>query len=298
MGFFKDFKDDFSKAVDELLPENENMDLSDQMVNTLDSGATEGKSQDAMKEWLEEFVGKDTNSENDNASEDDTEKEPIENAQENDEKYDDGDEASKETIKDQEGEGVMEENIDLELIDALSTEGENGKEEVKEKENKEKGNGYKLHAASLADDDEVTIISKGTTIDGNISAKGSMEIQGNVTGDVECLGKLTVTGKVTGNLTAAEVYVNTERLEGAISSQSSVKIGLGTVLIGNITGTSAVIAGAVKGDIDINGPVVIDSTAVIKGNIKAKSMQINNGAIIDGYCSLAYSDINLDNIFD
>jgi len=43
---------------------------------------------------------------------------------------------------------------------------------------------------------------------------------------------------------------------------------------------------------------VIDSTAIIKGNIKAKSVQVNNGAVIDGYCSLAYADVDLDNIFE
>ena len=108
----------------------------------------------------------------------------------------------------------------------------------------------------------------------------------------------TITGKVIGKATAAEIYVNTERMEGSINSEGSVKIGLGTVVIGDILGTSAVIAGAVKGDIDVNGPVVIDSTAIIKGNIKAKSLQINNGAVVDGFCSLTYSDVNLDNIFE
>lgn len=101
-----------------------------------------------------------------------------------------------------------------------------------------------------------------------------------------------------GNSSAAEVYINSDRFEGSIISGGSVKVALGTVVIGDITATSAVFAGAVKGEIDINGPVVIDSTAIIKGNIKAKSVQVNNGAVIDGYCSLAYADVDLDNIFE
>ena len=37
MGFFKDFKDDFSDAVDEMIPEEGNKKNSDDvMVNTLD----------------------------------------------------------------------------------------------------------------------------------------------------------------------------------------------------------------------------------------------------------------------
>jgi cytoskeletal protein CcmA (bactofilin family) len=147
-------------------------------------------------------------------------------------------------------------------------------------------------------DDAVTVITKGTTINGSISSDGSLEINGTITGDVECLGKLSITGKVVGNSSASEVYVNTERLQGSITSEGSVKVGLGTVVIGDIVATSGVIAGAVKGEIDVNGPIVIDSTAIIKGNIKAKTVQINNGAVVEGFCSLSYSEVDVDNIFE
>lgn len=181
-----------------------------------------------------------------------------------------------------------DDNIDMELLDALNA----------EEEKVEKKPESKLRATSVFDEDDVTVISKGTTISGNISSEGSLDIMGNITGDVECLGKLSITGKIVGNSTAAEVYVNTERVEGSISSEGSVKVGLGTVVVGDVTGTSGVIAGAVKGEIDINGPIVVDSTAIIKGNIKAKSVQINNGAIIEGFCSLSYSDVDVDNVFE
>lgn len=298
MGFFKDFKEDFSQAVNELIPDdNDNsIDTSDQMVNTLD--ADETTSDDAeivMKEWLEDFDPDNTDDkseENTNLEDDYTEdiNSPddeiiVDNYIENE----DTEKIEKEIME--RNKEDMEENIDLELLDALNAEDET-EEKVNESENK-------VRAASITDDDEeVTIISKGTTITGNISSDGSLEIMGNVTGDIECLGKLSITGKIKGNTTAAEVYVNTERLEGSINSEGTVKIGLGTVVVGDIIGTSAVVAGAVKGEIDINGPVVIDSTAIIKGNIKAKSLQINNGAVIDGFCSLSYSDIDVENVFE
>ncbi|CRZ34526.1 polymer-forming protein [Herbinix hemicellulosilytica] len=290
MGFFKDFKDDLSKAVDELLPDsNENSDDLSEMVNTLDSDEpTNDESNDDMQALLDE-IENDANDKSDYDPNSDTE---------NEHKITGVNETNKNENKDvlEVGEGDMEENIDLELLDALNSE-EDKKDDASLKENTAE---EKVHAASVDDakEDEVTVISKGTVISGNISSKGSLDIMGNVTGDVECLGKLTITGKVIGNATAAEIYVNTERMEGSINSEGSVKIGLGTVVIGDILGTSAVIAGAVKGDIDVNGPVVIDSTAIIKGNIKAKSLQINNGAVVDGFCSLTYSDVNLDNIFE
>lgn len=151
---------------------------------------------------------------------------------------------------------------------------------------------------SEEDKNAVTVITKGTTINGSIISDCSLDVMGTINGDIECLGKLNISGKVTGNSLASEVVVNTDRLEGSVVSEGSVKVGLGTVIIGDITASSAVFAGAVKGEIDVKGSVVLDSTAIIKGNIKAKSIQMANGAVIDGFCSLSYADLKIDDIFE
>ncbi len=154
--------------------------------------------------------------------------------------------------------------------------------------------------AELSEEEKkaVTVITKGTTINGSIISDCSLDVMGTINGDIECLGKLTISGKVSGNSMASDVVVNTDRLEGTIVSEGSVKIGVGTVVIGDVTASSASFAGAIKGEIDVKGPVVLDSTAIIKGNIKAKSIQIDNGAIIDGFCSLSYADLKIDEIFE
>lgn len=286
MGFFRDFKEDLSQAVNELLPEDENLNeqTEDQIVNTLDSEKTDEVDEvdsEKMKEWLEDFAQEDA-SETSDAMNDEPENDLMD--------FLNNDEIIEEEKMEEEEEETMEDNIDLELLETLNAD----EEKTESKEN----DMPKLRASSVSVDDEVTVITKGTTINGSISSDGSLDIMGTITGDIECLGKLSITGKVVGNSSASEVYVNTERLEGNINSEGSVKIGLGTVVIGDILATSGVIAGAVKGEIDINGPVVIDSTSIIKGNIKAKSVQINNGAVIEGFCSLSYSEVDVENIFE
>ena len=177
--------------------------------------------------------------------------------------------------------------IDEDIL-ADSDEVEETKEEIESlviDENRERGN-------------DVTVITKGTKINGSISSDGSLEIMGTINGDIDCLGKLSIVGNVTGNSQASEIYVNTARLDGGLVSSGSVKVGVGTIVVGDVKASSAVIAGAVKGEVDVNGPVVIDSTAIVKGNINAKSVQINNGAVVDGYCSLTYASVDIDNFFD
>ena len=167
-------------------------------------------------------------------------------------------------------------------------------ENITEKEVKTMENNFENAEATS----EVTVITKGTVINGSITSDGGLEVNGTITGDVECLGKLTINGNVSGHLKAAEVIVSTPRLDGGIDSQGDVKVGVGTIVIGDITAKSATISGAIKGEVDVQGPVVVDSTAIVKGNITAKSVQINNGAVVDGYCKLAYAEVDIDNFFD
>ena len=117
--------------------------------------------------------------------------------------------------------------------------------------------------------DEVSVITEGTIINGDVISNGSLDIRGQVDGNVSCNGKLTVTGVVNGNSNTSEFFADSAQVEGEVVSSGTVKIGLGSVIIGNVTSNSAVIAGAIKGDIDVQGPVVVDTSAVVMGNIKS-----------------------------
>lgn len=146
--------------------------------------------------------------------------------------------------------------------------------------------------------DDTTYITKGTVLTGSISTDGGIDIIGTVNGDVTCGGKLILGGEITGNVQAGELYANAAKITGEVVVEGSAKVGVGSIIVGNITATSAVVAGAVNGDIDVQGPVIVDSTAVIMGNIKSRTVQINNGAVIEGFCSQCYSEIDVKSFFE
>lgn len=125
-----------------------------------------------------------------------------------------------------------------------------------------------------------------------------MDIRGSIVGNIEALGKLNITGNIQGNSQAAEIFADGAKITGELRSLGSIKIGQSSVIIGNIFANSAVIAGAVKGDIDVKGPVILDASAIIMGDIKSKSVQINNGAVIEGMCSQCYAEVNPSSFFE
>ena len=89
----------------------------------------------------------------------------------------------------------LDETVDAELLDAVF---ENAEEETVEEP--------KQTRPELKQEDKnaVTVITKGTTINGSIISDCSLDVMGTINGDIECLGKLTISGKVTGNAMAAE----------------------------------------------------------------------------------------------
>lgn len=146
--------------------------------------------------------------------------------------------------------------------------------------------------------DENAVITAGMRVKGDILSNGNLDVTGEVIGNVQVSGKLSVTGRIRGNSKADEIYADSAKITGDLIGDGTVKIGAGSVVRGNIEASSAAIAGAVKGTIDVKGPVVLDATAVVFGNIRAKSMQINNGARIEGMCVLCYAEQSASKFFE
>ena len=288
MGFFKDFKDDFSQAVNELLPGEDNLNESteeeDLVVNTLESEVDVESELSKLDGLLEQVTSKNVNqtAQTGNANQAAQTKAAAQSTQVN-----------KDTVQPGNASAVSVEKT----MEQSAVEGDNEAKKTQE-ERKMQENGNPVVNETKPVSDEVSVITEGTIIKGDIVSNGSLDIRGNVQGDIGCNGKLVVTGTVTGNSNSSEFFADAAKIEGEVVSTGTVKIGLGSVIIGNVTSTSAVIAGAIKGDIDVQGPVVVDTSAVVMGNIKSRSVQINNGAVIEGFCSQCYSDVDVESLFE
>ena len=258
MGFFKDFKEDFNDALDEMAGVEETPS-EEVMVNTLD-GDIDVESELNKLDGLLEQVTKKVEVPQESKVEPQV---AVENKEEKKSFFETQNETKTEAPK---------------TMDVMGNVAE----------------ASRTQAAS----DENAVITAGMKVTGNIESIGSVEVQGEINGDVACNGKLVVTGKVNGNSQSAEFFADAAKVEGEVVTSGTAKVGVGSVIIGNITATSAVIAGAVKGDIDVNGPVVVDTSAVVMGNIKSRSVQINNGAVIEGFCSQSYSDVDVNSVFN
>lgn len=282
MGLFKDFKDDFSQAVNELVPGGEPLEAADSndglVVDTLGE-EVDVKSELSKLDGLLEQV-KDTKPVIEELT-------PIREEKE---------EKTVKEVKEPVHQPAANQFVDPALEELIRK-----TQTPTVKENKPMSDVVTNPITPVdpaAATDETSIITASTVLTGNLESSGSFDIQGTINGNVVCNGKLNVTGMINGNSNSSEFFADVAKIEGEVVCTGTVKIGAGSVIIGNIAASSAVIAGAVKGDIDVQGPVVVDTSAVIMGNIKSRSVQINNGAVIEGFCSQCYADIDVQGLFD
>jgi cytoskeletal protein CcmA (bactofilin family) len=266
MGFFKDFKEDFSEAVNDLVPDVDDMDGTEDLPNATLNEDFDVASELSKLDGLLEQVSK---------------------------KVDGG-----ETVESADVEDVV-------IPQEAPKPGTIKKEEIT-KETKRMDTTMETKAPTqtvtavpqgASASEETAVITAGMAITGNLESTGSIDVQGMINGNIACNGKLVVTGTIVGNSSSSEFFADAAKIQGEVNSSGTVKVGVGSVIIGNITATSAVIAGAIKGDIDVQGPVVVDTSAVIMGNIKSRSVQINNGAVIEGFCSQCYSEVDVEGLF-
>ncbi|MFN0212760.1 MAG: polymer-forming cytoskeletal protein [Saprospiraceae bacterium] len=99
-----------------------------------------------------------------------------------------------------------------------------------------------------------TVIAKGTTIDGKFNCGENVRLDGAIHGEVK-VDKRFVMGD-------------------------------GSYVQGNIVALNAAIKGKIKGDIHIKEALHLMDTAIIEGNITAKTMIVEEGARYNGSCRI------------
>lgn len=97
---------------------------------------------------------------------------------------------------------------------------------------------------------DVSILSSGVKVEGKLYSEGNMRIDGKVFGDVT----------VNGNLT----------------------LGDGSSIEGEVKAMNVTLSGTVKGTVEANEKVILESSASLFGDLTAKILVVEAGAKFDG----------------
>lgn len=98
------------------------------------------------------------------------------------------------------------------------------------------------------------VISPGSNIEGQFNSKENVRLDGKIVGDVVCENRLVM--------------------------------GESGIVEGTIKANEAVILGTIKGNIEVMSTLYLKASAKINGNITAKLLSVEEGAMYNGECRI------------
>ncbi|MBI1806876.1 MAG: polymer-forming cytoskeletal protein [Ignavibacteria bacterium] len=104
---------------------------------------------------------------------------------------------------------------------------------------------------------ELNLIAAGTVFEGKLRTPGSIRIDGKIVGEV--------------------------------SATQNISVGNSGDVDGNVSAKNITIGGTVKGAVVAQEKLVFESKAVVRGDIRAARLVIDEGAAFDGNCKMAES---------
>lgn len=132
------------------------------------------------------------------------------------------------------------------------------------------------------------IVPVGVVIQGPISSSSETLIAGRVDGDVsvEAPLELEATSIVSGKIRAAVCTVHGQA-KGDIESTRELVIGeSGRVTANAMSARDMIIAGSVEGDVQCGGLLRLMKTADVRGDIRTRSIILDEGARFNGACTM------------
>lgn len=113
--------------------------------------------------------------------------------------------------------------------------------------------------------EQINVISKGTSIKGDVVSDGDMRVDGTINGNLVVKGKLFM---------GENGYIN-----GTVASQN------------------AELAGRIDGNIRVSGLLSLLKTSIIKGDLIISQISIEPGARFSGHCSMGEEERTESNTY-
>ncbi len=129
---------------------------------------------------------------------------------------------------------------------------------------------------------QITLISKGTTIVGDLKSDGDLEIYGTVKGGVSTTGNIKIGGKQSGDVAGANITLVSCTVRGNITATEDVNIDSDSVIIGDIKTKNLIINGKLQGNIQAKNSISCQGNAIVIGDLMGATVTVSDGAKLQG----------------
>lgn len=142
-----------------------------------------------------------------------------------------------------------------------------------------------------------TVISPNTVIVGNIKSESDVSLYGTIKGNIETTENLQLSGSVEGEVFANSIKISGCKMHGDVDAKVTVSVDSNSVILGNINAQNLMINGTIRGNLSIQQGIVLRDSAIVLGNVTARSIAVSDGAKIKGEVKMIFdNDIDLNKL--
>ncbi len=131
------------------------------------------------------------------------------------------------------------------------------------------------------------MVPEGVVIEGSLDAEADAEISGRVNGNVSVARRLRLgpSGCIMGDVRCHKAHIDGV-IEGRTECGDMLDLGpTGRLKADAMSGASMTLAGEVHGNLNCGGKLHLTSTGVVNGNIRSRTLRMDEGAVLNGMCS-------------
>jgi cytoskeletal protein CcmA (bactofilin family) len=130
---------------------------------------------------------------------------------------------------------------------------------------------------------DVSIVGRGTRIEGTVAAAGDLRVEGEVVGVITSGGDVSLTpeAQVEANIQARSIAL-AGRVEGDLTAEGDVSLPPDSRLDGNIRAHTVTVGGVVNGEIVATERVELGPRSQVRGGLATNTLVIAEGAVFNG----------------
>lgn len=129
---------------------------------------------------------------------------------------------------------------------------------------------------------DTTVISKGTSIVGEIRSTSNVEMTGNLKGNLMTTGDIKLCGKVIGDVKGNNIDLISGEVKGNIIASAALTIDKSSVVVGDTSAANILMDGKQKGNMTVECMADFQANALLMGNVSTARLAISEGAKLQG----------------
>jgi len=142
-----------------------------------------------------------------------------------------------------------------------------------------------------------TVIGGDTVITGTIKSSGNVEVRGTVYGDIDCAKDVLFYGRIAGNIACKNFYQYAGAVKGNVNTANAVYVERESAIKGDIKAKDIQMNGRLIGNLSSTNSIDLLGSAIIVGDIETRSFNMKETAKLRGAVKLLCDNKDIDDAF-